>query len=115
MSNFDRFMDNVNALARASVRNRFVIERKNSDLLDVPVLVLIIALFLNLPLVLFLMLLGLFLGCRYHFGGNDTVAKSANDMSEQASNFAESLITEISTESAAKKEAEKEAEAETVQ
>ena len=80
MSNFDRFMDNVNALARASVRNRFVIERKNSDLLDVPVLVLIIALFLNLPLVLFLMLLGLFLGCRYHFGGNGTVAKSANDM-----------------------------------
>ena len=26
MSNFDRFMDNVNALARASVRNRFASE-----------------------------------------------------------------------------------------
>ena len=95
MKKTNTFTESAKRLGKAAVDNRFVIARKDQEILNVPILVLIIALIINFPLFTFLLILGLFLGCRYRFGGTGILAENANEMSEQAADLAESIRTEF--------------------
>ena len=92
---FEHFKTAVKRLFKASTESSFVIERKDSEILNVPVLVLLIASFIQFPLFVFLLILGLFLGCRYHFGGTGRIAGNANEMSMQAADFVDSFRTAV--------------------
>ena len=92
---FDRFAAALKRFWRASLNSRFIIARRERELLNVPVLVLVIALIIDLPLFMFLLIVGLFLGCRYRFEGSGEMSETANEMSEHAADFTDSIRKEF--------------------
>lgn len=80
-------------LLRKSLDNSFCIRRKGEEIINVPVLVLVIALLLwqiTVPAII----VGLFFGCQYSFVGKDDL-EDANKVMEKASKMADKVKDEF--------------------
>ena len=65
----DKFFKWCGKVLKKSVDSTFIVERRGQTMINVPVLVLVIALILAFWVVLPLLVVGLFCECRYHFEG----------------------------------------------
>ena len=90
-----RFADSVKNLVIALSKQMFEVERKGEEILSIPVLVLIILLIVGFGVLIPLMIVGLFLGCHYHFSGAKTMTFDVNELSRKASEYAEDIKTEF--------------------
>ena len=94
----NRIFEEVKRLLKASIDTTFVIDRKGSRLIALPVLVLILAVFFwwaAIPL----LVVGLFLDCRYHFEGIGRVSVDVNDVMDKAGDVADSIKRDITEQS----------------
>lgn len=73
--------------------NSFRIERKEEEIIKVPVWALVLALLISWRLVLIVLIAGLFFKCRYSFSGKDDL-KEVNHVMEKASEFADKIKDE---------------------
>jgi len=71
--------------------NYFEVKKDGKLILSVPVTVLALSLIFAFWIVLPLLVLGLFLGCRYYFRGQDLGRESVNRVMDTASEAAESI------------------------
>lgn len=70
-SNSSTFWDNARIIIRKGNRNRFTVFNKEKSIFSISITLFILLLLLFCPAALVLLLIGLFCGCRYHFGGPD--------------------------------------------
>lgn len=68
MKNLD---DHIRRLVACGNRNRFVVRRNDATLLELPVTVVVVLMLFAFWTCVPLLVIGLFLGCRYSFGGQD--------------------------------------------
>lgn len=73
--------------------NSFRIERKGEEILKVPLWALVLAALISWRTVLVVLVVGLFLKCRYSFGGKDDM-KEVNHVMEKAGEFADKIKDE---------------------
>lgn len=90
-----RFFRWIRRLFVKGCENLFDVQRGDSQIITMPVLVLILLLIFCFWLVIPLLIIGLFLGCRYRFRGRDVEKTAVNKVMESAENAAESLKTDI--------------------
>lgn len=93
------FADSLKHFFDVLVRCTFQVERKSEELIAVPLLVLILALIFAFQIVVPLLIVGLFLGCRYHFIGIGKMDMDFNEMSEKASQMAQDLKDDFTKKS----------------
>lgn len=93
--NVDRFINWVKKVLKKSIDTTFVIDRKNDRFLGMPVLILVLALIFMFPVTVVLLIVGLFLDCRYRFEGVDEVRFDINGMLDKAADGAESLKRDV--------------------
>lgn len=77
-------------------KNSFVVKRKDEQLLEIPVLVLIILLICLFWITIILLVVGLFLDCRYSFRGVDKMTVDINNMCDKASEVCNNIKEEFS-------------------
>lgn len=101
----ESFSDMMKRFGRFCVRlvekgnsNYFEVQRYGRVIISVPVTVLAISLVFAFWIVLPLLLVGLFLGCRYHFHGNELGRDSVNKVMDSASDAAESIKKSFNSE-----------------
>lgn len=90
-----RFGESVKRLVNALLKQTFQVERKGEEILAVPVLVFLLVLIFGFNIVIPLLIVGLFLGCHYHFIGVDKMTFDVNEMSKTASKYAEDIKSEF--------------------
>jgi hypothetical protein len=90
-----RFFRWIRGLFVKSCENRFDVQRGDSQIITMPVLVLILLLIFCFWLVIPLLIIGLFFGCHYRFRGRDLEKTAVNKVMESAENAAETLKTDI--------------------
>ncbi len=90
-----RFFRWIGGLFKKGCENLFDVQRGDSQIITMPVLVLILLLIFCFWLVIPLLIIGLFLGCRYRFRGRDVEKTAVNKVMESAENAAETLKTDI--------------------
>lgn len=78
--------------------NYFEVKKGGKLIISVPVTVLVLSLIFAFWVVLPLLVLGLFLGCRYHFRGEDLGRDSVNRVMDTASDTAENIKRSFSSE-----------------
>ena len=78
------FTDKVKALWHKSCENNFVVEKDSEAIVNIPIWVFILILLFTWHVTLAVMIVALFLGCRYSFRGRDEM-KLANDVCDKAS------------------------------
>ncbi|MEA4894461.1 MAG: DUF4342 domain-containing protein [Oscillospiraceae bacterium] len=76
-------------------RNCLLVHRKNEKLIELPVTAFVILLVFCFWVILPLMIVGLFLGCRYSFSGNELGRDSVNNAMGKASDIAENIKSEF--------------------
>lgn len=85
-----RFCTRCKELAHAGMDSTFVAERNGERLLAIPVLIVVVG-----PLMwgasLWLLVIGLFFGLRYHIEGTSQVAATVNDAMDKVADAAESI------------------------
>ncbi len=85
----------IKKLFHVLLNNDFIVLRRGKQILSVPVLVLIFLLFASFGFMLFLLLVGLFLDCRYQFRGRqlgqDGINAAMGKVSDLAGNIKESF------------------------
>lgn len=79
-----------------SMENYFVVTRGDAELINVPVLALIILLVVAFWFMVILLIAGLFFGCRYSFRGNITKKVDINGACDKAAEAAEAVKNEFS-------------------
>ena len=87
------FTDKVKALWHKSCENFFVVEREEEVLVNVPICVFILILLFTWHISLVVMVVALFLGCRYSFRGAAEM-KAANDVCEKVHEAADKVKEE---------------------
>lgn len=92
---FERLLAWVRKVLKASVETSFVVERKDSKVIAMPTLLLIILGILAFWVVLPLLVVGLFFDFKYHFEGIDAVTIDVNDLVGKASDVAENLKRDV--------------------
>ena len=90
-----RFFRWIRGLFVKGCENMFDVQRGGSQIITMPVLVLILLLIFCFWLVIPLLIIGLFFGCRYRFRGQDVEKTAVNKVMESAENAAETLKTDI--------------------
>lgn len=80
----------IKRLARLSVETNFTILHRGKPLLSVPVLVLVLLLVCCFWVVLPLLVIGLFVGCQYHFEGKGA-ADAANRVMDKVGDVVENI------------------------
>lgn len=90
-----RFFGRVRDLFVKSCENLFDVQRGDRQIITMPVLVLILLLIFCFWLVIPLLIIGLFLGCRYRFRGQDVEKTAVNKVMESAENAAETIKSDI--------------------
>ena len=78
-------------LWRVLIDNDFIVMRKGSRLLAVPVLVLLVLLLASFGLMLVVLIAGLFCGCQYRFEGRQLGKDAVNDAMGKMSDIAEDI------------------------
>lgn len=82
-------------LFRKSVRTYFSVERHGAEIISVPVLVLIILALCMFWVVFPLLIVGLFMDCRYHFVGFGKVDNNINEFCDQMSEGAQNIKNNV--------------------
>lgn len=90
-----RFLRWCGRVLHAGNTNHFEVRRDEGQVLSVPVTVLILLLIFAFWVTLPLLIIGLFLGCRYSFSGPKTVNISVNGVMDSAANAADALKNEV--------------------
>jgi hypothetical protein len=90
-----RFFRWMRGLFVKGCENMFDVQRGERQIITMPVLVLILLLIFCFWLVIPLLIIGLFFGCRYRFRGRDVEKTAVNKVMESAENAAETLKTDI--------------------
>lgn len=85
------FCQSVRALFRKSCQNSFRVMRNGSELITVPILVMIILLIACFWILLPVLVVALFFNCRYSFAGPDFRDESVNRAMGKATDAAESI------------------------
>ena len=85
------FGETVRSAVRTLWEQRFQVERKDEELISMPLLVFILVMLIGFEIVLPLMIVGLFFGCHYRFAGAKEMVFDVNKMSDRASQFAEDI------------------------
>lgn len=86
----NNFKETVKDLFNKGNRNRFTVMRKGESILSISVTIFILVLILFCPATLIAMLIGLFCGCKYKFGGADIPEENQlNRMFDQLSSLYE--------------------------
>ncbi len=80
-------------LWRKCLDNSFCVRRKEEEVIKIPVWGLVLALFIAWRLVVAVLIVALFFGCRYSFCGKDDLG-GANKMMEKASEFVDKVKDE---------------------
>lgn len=88
------FVDKLRALWHKSCENYFVVEHKGEQTVKVPIWAFIIILILTWEVSLVILIVGLFLGCRYSFKG-EAEMNAANKVMNKASEAAEKVKDEF--------------------
>lgn len=81
----------LGALLKKSVDTSFIVERKGENILTMPVLILILFLICLFWLIFPLMIVGLFLDCRYRFEGIHKTQFDINEFCDRCADSAEDL------------------------
>lgn len=76
-------------------RNSLLVHRKDEKLVELPVTAFVLLLIFCFWVVIPLMVVGLFLGCRYSFSGNELGRESVNNAMGKASEFADNIKNEF--------------------
>ncbi|MBQ6231133.1 MAG: DUF4342 domain-containing protein [Eubacterium sp.] len=84
----DSFFEWVKNVFRKSIETKFKVLKRNEEILQVPVLVLVIAMIFAFWIIVPLMIVGLFFDCRYHFEGVDKLTVDVNGFCDRAANGA---------------------------
>jgi hypothetical protein len=79
------------ALLKKGITNKFVVSRDTSELIVIPVLLLIVILFAAPYLVVTLLVVGLLFRFRYYFRGEDLGKQELNSVFDKAADYAENL------------------------
>lgn len=87
----DSFWRTLGDLLKKGISNHFEVLRKGELLFSIPVIVLIFLLLFTFWITLPLMILGLFLGCSYHFRGPELGTDAVNNVAQSASDVAEDI------------------------
>ncbi|MEL7609106.1 MAG: ubiquitin [Bacillota bacterium] len=90
-----RFFRWVRDLFVKGCENLFDVQRGDNRIITMPVIVLVLLLIFCFWIVIPLMIIGLFLGCRYRFRGRDVEKTAVNKVMKSAENAAETLKTDI--------------------
>ena len=90
----DAAWETVKKVLRKSVECKFVAKRHGETILNVPVLVPIIGIFVW-GATIWLLIIGLFFGMRYHIDGANPVTVDVNDAMGKAADAAESLKKDV--------------------
>ena len=77
-------------------RNRFEVRKGDQQLLEVPVTVLVLLLIFAFWVCVPLLVIGLFVGCRYTFSGAELGHESVNSAMDKAAEVAEKVKEEVS-------------------
>ena len=77
-------------------RNRFEVRKGDQQLLEVPVTVLVLLLIFTFWVCVPLLVIGLFVGCRYTFSGAELGRESVNSAMDKAAEVAEKVKEEVS-------------------
>lgn len=91
----DRFFKWCGKVIKKSVDSSFVVERRGQVMINVPVLVLVIALILAFWVVIPLLVVGLFCDCRYHFEGIGDITVNINNACDKAADSVDSLKSDM--------------------
>ena len=89
------FVRRAKSLLALSIECTFIVERRGKELISIPVMVLILLVIFAFWATVPLIVIGLFLDCRYRFHGVDHVSLNINDMCDKAADAAEGLKKEI--------------------
>ena len=90
-----RFFRWIRGLFVKGCENMFDVQRGDSQIITMPVIVLVLLLIFCFWLVIPLLIIGLFFGCRYRFRGRDVEKTAVNKVMQSAENAAETLKTDI--------------------
>lgn len=91
----DQFFSWCGRLLKKSVDSKFIIERRGSTMVNVPVLVLILAIIFAFWITIPLLVVGLFCECRYHFAGIDNINVDLNSACDKVADTVETIKTDI--------------------
>jgi hypothetical protein len=90
-----KFVRRAKSLLALSIECTFGAERRGKEIITIPVLVLILLLVFAFWAVVPLLVIGLFLDCRYRFHGVDHVSLNINDVCDKAADAAKELKKDI--------------------
>jgi fatty acid desaturase len=90
-----RFFKWLGRIIAKGNKNTFEVTKNNQTLISLPVTVLVLLLLFAFWVVVPLIIIGLFFGCRYMFRGSDFEGTCVNKMMDSAANAAENLKKEI--------------------
>lgn len=96
-SGWESFRDGLRDLIQRGLDNTVQVERGGKTLLSIPVLMGALLLVAGFWIVVPLLIVGLFLGCRYHFAGPDLGRESVNQVMDRVSNTAEDIKNSVKT------------------
>ena len=101
----DSFFEWVKKVVRKSIDTKFTVNKRHEQVMQVPVLVLVLALIFFFWIVLPLMVIGLFFDFRYHFEGVDQVTVNVNGFCDRAADGATNMKNSRKAEKAQKQAA----------
>ena len=87
---WNAFCDHARSFVRSSMDAQFVVERRGERVLALPVLLVVLGLFMW-GATLWLMVIGLFFGLRYHIEGTGRVVADVNEAMGKAADAADSI------------------------
>lgn len=91
----DKFFKWCGKVLKKSVDSTFIVERRGQTMINVPVLVLVIALILAFWVVLPLLIIGLFCECRYHFEGIGDINVNLNSACDKMADSVDNLKSDV--------------------
>ena len=91
----DKFFTLCGKVLKKSVASTFIVERRGQTMINVPVLVLVIALILAFWVVLPLLVVGLFCECRYHFEGIGDINVNLNSACDKVADSVDNLKSDV--------------------
>ena len=95
ISGWETFRNQVRDLFQRGLDNTVQVERGEKTLLSIPVLMGILLLVVAFWIVVPLLIVGLFLGCRYHFAGPDLGREEVDQVMDKVSDTAEDIKHDV--------------------
>jgi len=91
-----RFCRWCGTIIRKGMENELVVERKGQRMMSIPMTVLAVFLILGFWITLPLLVVGLFMDCRYHVEGRELGKAAVNEAMERVSEMAEEIKAKVS-------------------